>query len=352
MRIRVLAVVVVGALAVAVAGCSLVPSVEPTPSPTQVETPEPTAIDPVAPDPVLPATCGELLPAASIDAQLGFAPSEPGNLSGYGLAANRQAGWAWCSWISDSPSVSLSITFDLRHDGTTATATATATEPECHSATADYANCAMTRVVGAWLIRGQLVTGPGVTPSDPVASLAALLQPVFDRLAAATAPVLWTRPDDAGPAILDCSAVSAELDRAALGLPDGATLVDVTNLGEDGSIPREEAAVGGETVCKLTNDQAGSGPAGIELSFLSGGGWAWDDLIAGPGSAAEPVSIAGAEDAAFECSPAGGCLLVVRLGADLARIVGTQGPEGTPMTRDQIRGVGGELVPALLAALA
>jgi hypothetical protein len=340
MRNRVLAIVV---SALILTGCAADPGAQP--GPTTTPTPTATIPEPVvaAPDEVIPFTCDELVPAATIAANFGFAPPEYGPLSGYGLAANRQLGWALCSWYSTSPDVSISITFDLRHDGTAVSDT------QCYSATADYANCTMTGVVGGWLVRGQLVTGSGVTPADPIAAMTAVFQPVFDRLADEAAPAPWTRPDGAGPLILDCAAVSAPLDRAALGLPDGATLADVTGMGEDGSIPRDEAAVGGETQCVWGDDDPSSTVKNIELTFLAGGGWAFDELIPGPGMTAEPTAIVGADDGAFECTPDGACSLIGRLGPDLFRITGAQGSDWAPLSRDQLRIAGDEFAAAVLA---
>jgi hypothetical protein len=342
MRNRVLAVVV---SAVLLTGCAADPDAQS--GPVTSPTPTVTAGEPVVvgPDAVIPFTCDELVPAATIAANFGFAPPEFGPLSGYGLAANRQLGWALCSWYSTSPDVSISITFDLRHDG------ATVSDTQCYSATADYANCTMTGIVDGWLVRGQLVTGSGVTPADPIAAMTAVFQPVFDRLADESAPAPWARPDGAGPLILECTAVSDPLDRAALGLPDGATLADVTGLGEDGSIPRDEAAVGGETRCVWQDDDPNSTVKNIELTFLAGGAWAMDELIPGPGMSAEPIAMGGADDGVFECTAEGACSLIVRLGPDLFRITGAQGPDWEPLSRDQLRIAGAEFAPAVLAVI-
>jgi hypothetical protein len=339
-RIRALAI---GISALILAGCTAAPSEQP--SPTTTPTPTVTEAVVAGPDAVIPVSCSELVPAATIQANFGVVPPEYGPLSGYGLAANRQLGWDLCSWYSVSPDLSISITFQLRHDG------AVVPETQCYSATADYANCTMTGITDGWLVRGQLVTGSGTTPADAIAATTALFQPVFDRLAEETAPAAWTRPDGVGPSILDCTAVSASLDISVMGLPDGATVTDVTGQGEDGSIPRDEAALGGETLCVWRGDDATSGITRLELAFLAGGAWAWDELIPGPGMTVEPVTIAGTENGAFECADGSGCSLIVRLGPDLIRISGAQGPDWTPISREQLLAAGDELAPAVLAVV-
>jgi hypothetical protein len=341
MRIRLLSFVACGLL---LAGCT-VPSAEPTEGPTTTPTPTPTDSIPTGPAPVLPLSCADLIPDSTFDEMLGFAPPELTPLSGYGLAANRQRGWELCAWFSSEPSASVSVSFDLRHDG------ATPTETECFSATPTHANCAKTGVVGGWLVRGQLVTATGPALGDPLAATEALLGPVFARLADEQAPVPWVSTDGVGPSILDCAAVSAPLDRAALGMPDGAVLVDVTGRGEDGSIPRQEAAVGGETKCVWVSEATVAGVARIELAFLAGGAWAWGELIPGPGMALEPATVDGADDATLECTTGGECSLLVRLGSDLARVTVQQGADWLSANREQVLVTGREILPALSAVV-
>lgn len=338
-----LGAVIIGAL---IAGCSE-PST--TVAPPESPTPAPSPSLPAAAPEVLPFECSEVMDPAAFERITRTSlpeSNEPGGA--FFEMLTRQIGHGTCSWYRSDPYANVRIFAEIAGPGAVSAESGGCADT---SGTSGWVDCSRTTVLNGYRVSTYLGGAFTMTIAEAEAAEHELFAPAFAALAAEPAPAAWTVPDGAWAPIVDCLAVDAQAEvSVATGVP-AMTVADVTGEGEDGTVPRVESAAWGLTVCRWRADDPDTAAVPwVDVEFVAGGGWLWRDLIpsAAPGTI-EPVEVAGADVAAFECTDDEACALLLGFGVNSVRISGTRdlSYQGLALTREQLAALADTLAPVI-----
>lgn len=322
------------------AACALIglsacttPVREPVPEPSPAPTAEPAPVS-TRPEPQIPVTCDESpLPSAVGDFFGRALVTDPVPLGTIWLAAMEQRGQLWCQWLAGdrSGSDTISAWISIERDAARRIALgdpgyALPGQPlplnRCLASPVDSFQCSYGTVVGDYLISVS-VSGAGTGDVEAMrAMMAAAMAPVERALLERPVPAAWTAAPDGLPLVADCVGRLGEVPVGDIMGDPGVTLRDVSGFGEDGTVPREAAAIGGETDCEWSPTSTVGQT--ITVVLLSSGAWYWDALAPVDGSAREAIELPGAEHAAISCADER-CAVEATVGVDALRVTG-----GTP----------------------
>lgn len=350
------------AFAAVLGGCTG-PVTEPTDTSSPSTTPLPVDELPEGLPAVLPFACTEVFdPELWERAFASPIPSPPDSPGVWAEAASRARGSAWCGWYRGEPYAQVGYTVSLEGsaflrelpDTWNGQLGPAMSDVQCAEQPMGYGGCSAVAVVGGYVLDAYIGGAAWPTLAEATIMVRDLLAPTVAALQAGVAPSAWTLPG--GPATVDCAAVDQLADVPGVAGTPGMVVTDITGASEDSTTPREVTAGVGMTTCRwrAPDVEAEVPIVYADVDVLVGGGWLWRDLIprAAPG-VIDAAEIAGADEAAFECSSGERCSLLMRFGPDTVQISGSQEWTygGVALRRDQLEALGTELAPAIRSVL-
>lgn len=318
--------VAVGLVAVVLTGCS---------SPAPLKTPAPKAVPSATATPVAQdadtapstrfyTTCASLLDPSQVGDGLTLLPSSPATWPA-GVAA-EQAALLDCTWTdgtsvgagtSTSPIVSVSAVPDAAAAAQNEIAGALAkdaTASDLGLGEASAGSCVLQPLYctasvlqnGAWIrieLGGDLSHVPTSSQAAALASLKTISAGVIAQLG--QAGPAWKAPASTWSPAPACSTLTAD-PSAALGVGTGSW--------RDWNRPGDEDLVrmyAGYDTGWLSNcawqDPKASPTTAVALQIVADGAWVWDRVTTATGVTSEPLTVAGADKAAYLCTSSGYC---------------------------------------------
>lgn len=320
----------------------------------------------VRPQSQVPVDCDEVPVAAATSSFAHALSFEPPSTYAVPAAAQEQEGTLSCFWsggqTDDHDYVRMSLLVErhvelrsrYRQDGEPLLEAEAAPTLSCSDHSQDESTsfqCEYGAVRGDYMVRGMFW---GYLPTDPGADAEAATRTAFDPVLALLVerpvPELWSASEGSLPLILDC----AFFDSVDVAGVVGATLVerrDDTGLGEDHSVPREIASLGGLSRCMWLPDLGIEHAVRVEV--LASGAWAVHDQVGWPPHASRPVEIPGADIARLQCDVAESgplCHVDAAVGFDAVRISAGALYAPSALSEDQILELARQAVAAVAAA--
>lgn len=281
------------------------PTPTPTVTPTPTPRPTPTVAPVVAPVPALPMDCAALTARLDLDALTPDPAPQALELTTPLQASSAGAGVLRCMWTSNGEQYS-GITINVSPDAAAGrtwlageiadgAVEASVGDVSVSSCTSDRRDCSASAVIGTWWVDLDFYEHGAVPGPDDRALTISALRTLASTISGALPAAPWSPPVSSWADVADCSGLvtsvplSEVFSSPSLSGPSVETFYEV------------ESGIDETQITALTCTWTSQSPEGDAVEYVpvylaADGGWA----VRARGNA-EPISIAGADEAYYQC---------------------------------------------------